>query len=256
MSSIPPSTADSTPGPGAGLPAPAFSPLYQQIKGLILQSLQAGEWKPGEAIPSEMDLAARFRVSQGTVRKALDAMTMDNLLVRRQGRGTFVSQPEDPKLLFQFFRLTADGKEAEFPLSQMLGNAEVPALQEVAEPLGLAEGAPVVRIERVRLMAGAPVINEVLWLPAARFAGLVGLDGIPNNIYKLLSAKWGVTIARADEQLRATLADAQDAERLGCAVGHPLIAIQRIAYDLEDKAVELRQSRCLTDAVHYSVSLR
>ena len=76
-----------------GLPdfaAPAFSPLYQQIKGLILKSLQGGEWKPGEAIPSEMDLAARYRVSQGTVRKAIDELAADNLLVRRQGKGTFV----------------------------------------------------------------------------------------------------------------------------------------------------------------------
>ena len=70
--------------------APAFSPLYQQIKALILLSLQSGEWKPGEAIPSEIDLATRFRVSQGTVRKAIDELASDNLLVRRQGKGTFV----------------------------------------------------------------------------------------------------------------------------------------------------------------------
>jgi GntR family transcriptional regulator len=81
---------DAAPPPTA--PAtPAFSPLYQQIKGLILQSLEAGEWKPGEAIPSEMDLAARYRVSQGTVRKAIDELAADNLLVRRQGKGTFVA---------------------------------------------------------------------------------------------------------------------------------------------------------------------
>ena len=68
-----------------------FSPLYQQIKALILGSLQAGEWKPGEAIPSENDLAARFKVSQGTVRKAIDELASENLLVRRQGKGTFVA---------------------------------------------------------------------------------------------------------------------------------------------------------------------
>src|SRR5438128_7094334 len=69
---------------------PAFSPLYQQIKGLILQSLQAGEWKPAEAIPSEMDLAARYRVSQGTVRKAIDELAAENLGIRRKGRGHVV----------------------------------------------------------------------------------------------------------------------------------------------------------------------
>ena len=75
----------------AELSTPSFSPLYQQIKSLILQSLHTGEWKPGEPIPSEIDLAARFRVSQGTVRKAIDELAAENLVVRRQGKGTFVA---------------------------------------------------------------------------------------------------------------------------------------------------------------------
>ena len=82
--------------------APAFSPLYQQIKVLILQSLQAGEWKPGEAIPSEMDLAARFRVSQGTVRKAIDELAAENLVVRRQGKGTFVATHAEQHVLAHY----------------------------------------------------------------------------------------------------------------------------------------------------------
>ncbi len=72
-------------------PTPAFSPLYQQIKALITRSLQSGEWRPGEAIPSEMELAARYRVSQGTVRKAIDELAVENRVVRRQGKGTFVA---------------------------------------------------------------------------------------------------------------------------------------------------------------------
>src|ERR1700752_1364219 len=88
--------------------APAFSPLYQQIKGLILQSLQAGEWKPGEAIPSEMDLAARYRVSQGTVRKAIDEIAAENLVVRRQGKGTFVATHAEQHVQYRFLRLVPD----------------------------------------------------------------------------------------------------------------------------------------------------
>ena len=78
---------------------PAFSPLYQQIKGLVLQSLQAGEWKPGDTIPSEFELAARYKVSQGTVRKAIDELAKDHLLVRRQGKGTFVATHAEQQLL-------------------------------------------------------------------------------------------------------------------------------------------------------------
>ena len=89
-------------------PVPAFSPLYQQIKGLILQSLESGEWRPGEAIPSEMDLAARYRVSQGTVRKAIDELAADNLVVRRQGKGTFVATHSEQQVQYRFLKLLPD----------------------------------------------------------------------------------------------------------------------------------------------------
>ena len=69
--------------------SPTFSPLYRQIKSLLLQRLESGEWRPGEAIPSESELATRFNVSQGTVRKAIDEMAAENLLIRRQGQGHF-----------------------------------------------------------------------------------------------------------------------------------------------------------------------
>ena len=88
--------------------APAFSPLYSQIKALILQSLQAGEWKPGEAIPSEIDLASRYGVSQGTVRKAIDELAAENLVIRRQGKGTFVATHAARQVQTRFLRLVPD----------------------------------------------------------------------------------------------------------------------------------------------------
>ncbi|MDQ5905326.1 MAG: GntR family transcriptional regulator, partial [Pseudomonadota bacterium] len=100
---------------GAGLSGsgtPAFSPLYQQIKGLILQSLQVGEWKPGDLIPSELELAGRFRVSQGTVRKANDELAAENLLLRRQGKGTFVSTHAEQQVQYRFLRLMPDRGDA------------------------------------------------------------------------------------------------------------------------------------------------
>src|SRR4029079_16598457 len=103
------STADASALPDpASAGTPAFSPLYQQIKGLILQSLESGEWKPGEAIPSEMDLAARFRVSQGTVRKAIDELAAENLVVRRQGKGTFVATHAERHVRYVFVQLLPD----------------------------------------------------------------------------------------------------------------------------------------------------
>lgn len=239
---------------GTGAVGP--KPLYAQVRDQLVRRLVTGEWLPGVLIPSEHEIARSLNVSQGTVRKALDSMTVDNLLVRRQGRGTFVAQPEDSRIMFQFFRLKLDEEEADFPLSQTFETVEVSAPADIARPLGIEPGALMLRIERVRSLAGRPVINEVIWLPRARFPDFDVAAEIPNNIYQMISLRWGVTIARADERLTATIADTTDAARLGCRAGQPLLAIQRVALDLEDNRVELRLSRCLTEGAHYAVSLR
>src|SRR5258708_20422344 len=100
---------------------PSFRPLYEQIKILLTQSLVAGEWKPGEAIPSEIELAARFRVSQGTVRKAIDELASENILLRRQGKGTFVASHNEPSYHYRFLRVTPDSAEKLYPKNLSFG---------------------------------------------------------------------------------------------------------------------------------------
>ena len=154
---------------------PAFSPLYQQIKGLILQSLQGGEWKPGEAIPSEMDLAARFKVSQGTVRKAIDELATENLLVRRQGKGTFVATHAEERYQFRFLKLQPDhgNPQSQGPAERtILGCKRMRASAEVARALALRTGEPVIEVRRTLSFGGVPTILEELWLPGDRFKGL------------------------------------------------------------------------------------
>ena len=154
---------------------PAFSPLYQQIKELILQSLQGGEWKPGEAIPSEMDLAARFRVSQGTVRKAIDELAADNLVVRRQGKGTFVATHAEQHVRYRFLKLMPDSgdRDSEGPAQRsVLDCKRVRARAEVARALALRTGDAVIQVRRVLTFGGVPTILEDLWLPGNAFKGL------------------------------------------------------------------------------------
>ena len=118
--------------------APTFSPLYRQIKGLITRGLQAGDWKPGEAIPSETELAGRFGVSQGTVRKAIDELATENLLVRRQGRGTFVATHHEARAQFRFLRLRRDGGGEPGPMdSRILECRRLRAPGEVSRLLQL-----------------------------------------------------------------------------------------------------------------------
>lgn len=245
--------------PSAGV-APAFSPLYQQIKVLILQSLQAGEWKPGDIIPSEQELAARFRVSQGTVRKAIDELAADNLLVRRQGKGTFVATHAEQHVQYRFLRLQPDAgdRASEGPAArQILECRRLRAPAEIANALGLRAGETVVQVRRILSFHGTPAILEDVWLPGMAFKGL-SLDILTSHqgaMYELFETQFGVRMVRAKEKLRAVAADGEAAELLGVAAGFPLLSVERLAYTYNDTPMELRRGLYRTDTHHYQNEL-
>ena len=241
----PPSIVDSD--------APAFSPLYQQIMTLITRSLESGEWRPGEAIPSEMDLAARFKVSQGTVRKAIDELATDNLLVRRQGKGTFVATHAEQKVQYRFLRLAPDDGEPVDVQRRFIDCRRLRAPSDIARALELKAGDTVVQVRRVLSFRGAPVVLDDIWLPGQLFKGLTAerLGDYRGPMYGLFESEFGVRMIRASEKLRAVAADAAAAELLGLAVGAPLLSVERLSMTYGDKPVELRRGLYNTAAHHY-----
>jgi len=240
--------------------SPLFSPLYRQISGLITRSLQAGEWKPGDVIPSEIELAQRYKVSQGTVRKAIDDLSASNLLVRRQGKGTFVATHAEEQTRFRFLRLAPDSApgapkpgERE-PLSRrFLGCSRQRAPADVARAIGLRAGDAVLQVRRLLYFRGQPVVLDDIWLPAALFKGLTSnrLSAYRGPMYGLFEAEFGVRMVRAEEQIRAVAADADAASLLELDPGAPLLSVERVAYTYGDRAVELRRGLYDTRSHHY-----
>jgi GntR family transcriptional regulator len=241
---------------GASQATPAFSPLYQQIKVLILQSLQSGEWKPGEAIPSEMDLAARFRVSQGTVRKAIDELAAENLVVRRQGKGTFVATHSEQHVQYRFLKLMPDSgdQDSEGPAHRtVLECKRVRATADIARALALRSGDPVVQVRRTLSFGGVPTILEDLWLPGNTFKGITAdqMAGYQGPTYAMFEVEFGVRMVRAEEKIRAVAADAQQAMLLNVEHASPLLSVERVAYTYNDVPMELRRGLYRTDTHHY-----
>ena len=230
-------------------------PLYAQVRDSLVRRLVDGVWSPGEMLPSEFELAAELGVSQGTVRKALDSLTADNLLVRRQGRGTFVAEHDETRIMFQFFKLAPDIGDATFPESRVISVRNSSAQDNDARVLGVPVGADITRIHRVRSLEGRPVIAEQLSLPSALFPGLVSMD-VPNNLYGLYAQRYGVTVARAHERLKAVPLATEEALLLEAPVGAPALLIDRVAYGLDGGVVEWRVSHCLTDGFHYTSDLK
>jgi len=233
--------------------APAFSPLYQQIKTLILQRLECGDWKPGEMIPSENDLALRFRVSQGTVRKAIDELAGDNLLIRRQGKGTFVATHAERHVQYRFLKLRSDSGEAQPSERRVLDCRRVRASADVARALQLRSGEAVMQARRVLLFAGIPRVLEDIWLPGQTFKGLTAerMGSYQGPTYAMFELEFGVRMVRADEKLRATAATADHALLLDVAQTSPLLCVERLSFTYNDAPMELRRGFYRTDSHHY-----
>jgi GntR family transcriptional regulator len=233
--------------------APAFSPLYRQIKVLLTRSLTLGEWKPGEPIPSETDLAARFKVSQGTVRKAVDELATENLLVRRQGKGTFVATHAEEQTQYRFLRLTADdGTEGRLQ-RRLLDCRRLRASAELARPLQCRSGDALVEVRRLLLAGEQPVVLDEILLPGALFRGLTPerLQGFKGPMYRMFEAEFGVRMIRAEEKIRAVAASAEQAATLGVAPGAPLLLVERLSFTYGDRPVELRRGLYRTEHHHY-----
>jgi len=233
--------------------APAFQPLYRQIKLLITQSLVSGEWAPGDAIPSEIELAGRYSVSQGTVRKAVGELAGENLLIRYQGKGTFVASHADERDKFPFLRITPDRGELNELTGELLDFRRLRADASAARLLRLPAGASLFLIRRVLLLAGTKICYEEVRLPAARYKGLSAavIEEHECMLYSMYETRFGVRIVHADEQLKAVRAPREAAAALELSVDAPVLQIERVAYTYGEDPAELRRSWNDTRSHHY-----
>ena len=234
-----------------------FTPLYAQIKDSILSRIVAGEWSPGSFLPSEIALAAEYGVSQGTLRKALNELTMEKRLVRYQGKGTAVAVLDADSTLFPFFMLYDTSGRRVYPLSRTEDIHNDFAGKDEAEALSIEVGSEVIRIRRTRVLDDQPVISEQIVLPAFRFPRF-NLDQklLPNTLYEHYHQKFGIFVVRATEELMAVCPDTLDQRILHVEADEPLLEVRRRAFDVQDNVVEFRRSRIVTKQHHYQIELR
>ena len=231
----------------------AIAPLYRDVKRLLTRSIAAGEWPPGAALPSETRLAERFNVSIGTLRKAIDELVAERMVVRQQGRGTFVATHGSSRLLFHFFHIAPRGSEKQYPSTRTLSFRRSRAAPDEARKLGLGPGEPVLRIRNLLTLQEQPVIVDDLVLPQRLFPDLTQkiFTARDNTIYHLYQTRYGINVLRTSERLRATLASAEIARLLGVKQGAPLLEINRTALSYHDVPVELRRSLVNTEKHEY-----
>lgn len=218
--------------------------LYLEIKRQLIADIQSAQVAPGGALPSESALAERFNVSIGTVRRAVDELVAENILIRQQGRGTFVGRQDRERFMFQFFKIAGRDGSRDFPQVKLHAFAKSKATLEEASALGLQGTPPVYRIHNVLSLKGRAVIHDHIVIAAAMFPGLTKtlFERRSGTIYELYQTAYGVTIVGANERMRAEATDALTAQLLGLANDLPVLRIERVAFTFDQKPAELRIS--------------
>lgn len=229
----------------------ARRPLYAQVHAELVERIRSGQWKPGQLIPNEFEIAAEFGVSQGTARKAIGALAVANLVVRRQGRGTFVYEHTPDDIMFRYFNLFEDNGARIVPYSRSTKRVLAKANGAERKTLNLPGSARVIRFDRIRAHGRKPFITESIILPEAMFPGLADADDIPDTFYDVFQKNYGVLVIRTEERLTAIAAEPRQAQELDVPAGTPLMRIERIAFTLDERPVEWRISLCHLKRAHY-----
>ncbi|GAB3622706.1 GntR family transcriptional regulator [Mariniluteicoccus endophyticus] len=218
-----------------------------------LEQMIATEHRPGDAIASERELVRLLGVSRVTVRQAIADLVETGRLERVHGKGTYVMGPRiSTRLhLMSFSReMRARGL---VPETQVLDACEVNADDDVATRLAILPGAPVVRVERLRLADGTPMALEVGFYPSALFPGL--LDHELGSLYELFAKTYGVVVSAGGQVIRAESADAAQAHVLGIARRAPLLVQERVTYFGDRQPMEFAVSAYRGDRYNIHMDL-
>ena len=234
-----------------------MEPLYVEVKKKITQSLIQGEWGPGEAIPSEIELANIYDVSQGTVRKAIDDLSAESILVRRQGKGTYVATHNEENIQLRFLRLTSQFGLNEKLDNQLISFSKEKATNKLAKILNINPSSTIISVTRILTFNEKPLILDVIKIPAQSFRGLTAEMIVKNNgsMYRMYETDFGVRMLRADEKIIAITANSETASHLKVQENHPLLSVERVSYTYKNKPLEWRLGLCVTDNHFYRSEL-
>ncbi len=232
-------------------------PIYQRLRDQIATEIAQNIWKPGQAIASEAAFAAKYRISIATVRKAIDSLVIDGLIERISGSGMFVRRPDFEHAFIRFTRVWGSAGDRRIPQSRIYKREALAGSPEVTSALNLEEGARVIRLLRLRIHEGAPIIHEEIWLDEARFAPVLTMEEEqPKLLYPIYEDLCGVIVARAEETITIEQANRTDVEMLGLRKGSSIVSVKRLSLGYDDNPIEWRYSRSSAEGFHYKIDIR
>jgi GntR family transcriptional regulator len=231
---------------------------YGKLALALRERILQGEWAPGEVIPAESALAQSYGVALGTIRQALSLLVEDGVLQRRHGKGTFVTKGVNGASMMRFFRFHGFDGQSEPPQSRILASRLRSATRQEAHAFGLDTSAQVLQFERLRSLGDEPCLLETIVVPLPLFGALAESDAQEwdDLLYPMYQSRCGVVIQQAQDHLSFSQLNATQARRLRLEPGHPCVLVERQAFDIAGRCVELRTTRGDAFSFKYTAQVR
>ncbi|MGG1354074.1 GntR family transcriptional regulator [Psychrobacter pacificensis] len=230
-------------------------PRYEQVRWHIQTLLTENKWDEKTPLPTEQEFADKYQVSVGTVRKAVEKLVDDGVLIKQQGRGTFLKRPNFEGSLLRFFKYRDKDASYVVPTGVIKNITVIDAVKTVNEALKIDKNAALIYIERVRIVEDRVILSEKIWLPKSRYEDFVGLEpeDFENLLYPFYYKKCGQFVSSAVEML-FFISNHID-PYLDNTKQENLVKVCRVAKNLEGDPIEYRESYGLAEKFSYEVNI-
>ena len=229
-------------------------PLYDQLVDILMEKIDH-EYRPGDLLPSERELSERYGLSRTTVRLALSELEQLGLVVRKHGKGTFVTdRSTNLTNLMQTYSFTDQMRSmGRVPETTILEFSEVDADKKLADRMGIRTGDKLFKLKRLRSADGTPMMVEQTYLPVRKFLTLKRnlLESMP--LYDIVEEVFKEKIRLAEEEFYASVARPSDAHILDIAESAPVLDLERVTYNLSNEVIEYTLSVARADQFKYRV---
>ncbi len=230
-------------------------PLYYQLQEVLEHAIEAGNLAPDDALPTEKELGDSYRVSRTTVRQAIEGLVRQGLVVKRQGKGSFVARRKVHEELPKLTSFTEEMRARDLNLStRVLSVQQISAPSHIAALLSLEPNESVLKIRRLRHVENVPILITTSYLPGR--LGVSAHDDFSGSLYTLLEGRYGVRIASGQNTIEASVASKPEAVLLGVKPRSPLLTIHRLTFDADGMPVEYVEGIYRGDRYQYVVQLR
>ncbi|UOQ91945.1 GntR family transcriptional regulator [Halobacillus shinanisalinarum] len=234
----------------------SFIPLYHQLKDIIKEKIESGEWAPGEKIPSENEMRNDFEISRNTAKKAIEDLVQEGLLDRKQGRGTFVSKPKLEQSLTGFYTFSKVMAAKGMNPTDVIIDIEIKRVKSsIAKTLQINIKEDVVALRRLRKANNEPIILETSYIPTSLIPGLSREDLEQYSLYDFMEKKYGVTVSKAREVFEPVLIRDYESKYLEVNEGYPALLLDRIAFNKAGRPVEFCRSIVRGDRCRFYTEL-